>query len=354
MSSVKIYQQQKSDTKQDVLDEVLSRRVRIQKRLANKFLDMAESKFDTWFVLAHSLGSVISFKTLMFDGAAFARSLSCGRWSRLDPSWKTQDVAPSEDFIDKPPLPWWLASNDALAIGNVYDRFGGIVTYGSPIETFAALWPSIIEINESRSINAPWINLYDRRDFISSPIKSMNAISDSLPITNIETKSHWLIAKSHTNYLNSKGRSAEVIQGVIRWFAGEVDLDELRERSIREHRFGRVALAIAIQAIAILAVGAAIFPVALYGILKLIFGAITIVDDLIDGHSLPKSVYDQFDTVSKHVSKMKIHFEGDELILSGVAESLIIVAVVLLVLGFVTFVLRWLRSSTGSSVVEGH
>lgn len=352
MSSVKIYQQQESDTKQDVLDEVLSRRVRIQKRLANKFLDMAESDFDAWFVLAHSLGSVISFKTLMFDGAAFARSMSSVRWSHLDPRWKIKSAIPSEGFVDKPPLPWWLAPNDELNLEQLYDRFGGIVTYGSPIETFSTLWPSIIEINGSRSMRASWINLYDRRDFISSPINSMSALSDSLPITNIETRSHWLIAKSHTNYLNSKGRSAETIQDVIRWFAGDVDLDRLRQRSVTQHRFVRVALAITIQAIAILIVGAAIFPVALYGLLSFVFGAISAVDGLIDGHSLPEIVYDRFKAITEHVSRMKVHFKGNDLIWSGIFESLMIVAVVLLLLGAVTIALRGLRSTRKFSSIS--
>jgi hypothetical protein len=363
MSSVKLYQQKKNDTNQDVLDQVISRRVRIQKRVINLFLSMAESEFDQWFVLAHSLGSVIAFKALMYDGCAFARSLTYDRWSRVENDWKIKSPILSRNFLDKPPLPWWLSESDAIDLNAIYERFGGIVTYGSPVETFATLWPSIVEINDDLShFHANWINLYDRRDFISSPVKSFNTVSDHLSIINVEVDSHWLIAKSHTNYLTAKRASSDVLRNLIGWFSGEFSITKLREGLTIKNRTGKVMLIIVLQMVVILFAGAAIFPIALYGIWNALVSTISFLDRLIQSQSLPPSFYDYLDSITRHISGMVIHFDRGEIILSGVWESLIIVATVLMMLGFLQLAVRQLkarvarteRSETGDSSIANH
>lgn len=348
LSSVKIYQQEKNDTYQDVLDRVISRRVRIQKRLTNLLVLMAESNFDRWFVLAHSLGSVIALKTLMYDGNAFARSFTRDRWGRLPQSFKTKEERNS-NFVDKPPLPWWLDPADSINLQTVYAKFGGVVTYGSPIETFATLWPSIIELDSrTEHFGAHWINLYDRRDFISSKILSLDALSGSLPLLNIEVQSHWLIPKSHTNYLSPSTRSAKVVQDVLRWMAGEYSINELQERTRSKPRSVRVAIAIAVQVVAILTIGATIFPVALWGLWNAMLGSIKFLDTLVPAGSLPKGFYQFLEAGSDHIKSMMVHLDdAGNLAYDGLFESLLIVTVVLLVFGFLKFcIMRIFRPST--------
>jgi hypothetical protein len=330
LSSVKLYQQERNETNQDVLDQVISRRIRIQKRVCDLYLSMAEAEYERWFIVAHSLGSVIAYKSLMYNGEGFARALGHDRWHRLNADWKTKSPIESSNFLDEPPLPWWLETTDAINLEKVYDRLGGLITYGSPIETFATLWPSIVEINnDPHHLHANWINLYDSRDFISSPIKSFDSLHECLPITNIEIDSHWLIPKSHTNYFTIKRGSSKAVQNLISWFSGGMGTQELRDGLHAARLSGSTSLAMALQVIVILVGGAAIFPLALYGTWKGISGLVNLINRFVVTVPDPYGIVDRIDD---HIDHMFVRF-GPTPNFYGLVESLLIVGGALLIFG---------------------
>ena len=60
---------------------------------------------------------------------------------------------------------------------------------------------------------------------------------------------------------------------------------------------------------------------------------IAYVDREIHARSLPDSFYIFFGHVSEHIDRMKVHFDGDRLVVFGLLESLLIVTSVLFLVG---------------------
>jgi hypothetical protein len=59
LSSVQLYQETEGKITGELTDFDNARRVSIQRRLANLMITLHESDCDYWFIIAHSLGSVI-------------------------------------------------------------------------------------------------------------------------------------------------------------------------------------------------------------------------------------------------------------------------------------------------------
>lgn len=62
MSSVQLYQQRRGRTGGTLVDFDQSLRISIQRRFANLLVTVSERNYDRWYVMGHSLGSVISLK----------------------------------------------------------------------------------------------------------------------------------------------------------------------------------------------------------------------------------------------------------------------------------------------------
>ena len=108
MSSVQMYQKRERKHGAALTDFGQSRRTSIQRRFANYLVDMAIEKYDRWYIVGHSLGSVIAFKGLMSPGNALARYMSINRWGSRD----LQEFISTSDsdvgYPDEPRCPHWL------------------------------------------------------------------------------------------------------------------------------------------------------------------------------------------------------------------------------------------------------
>jgi hypothetical protein len=162
----------------DTLDD--PPRVSIRRRMIQAIVAVASQKYNRWYILGHSLGSVVSFNGIMENGQAFANYLSRETWDDLKSrGWagpKTIDVL---HFANIPPGPMspsrpvWLADDELVYREEIFGKFRGLLTYGSPLGKFAELWPARVPINKVEPVfqtNTEWINVYDGRDPVSGPL----------------------------------------------------------------------------------------------------------------------------------------------------------------------------------------
>jgi hypothetical protein len=216
LSSVQMYQERRARQGGTLVDFDQSRRISIQRRFVRRIIEMAERDYDRWYIAAHSLGSVIALKGLMLDGNAFARLITQNKWqdTRLDP-YKTTLVPPSESYPDQPKCPLWLHPDSAVDMKLLLRGLRGLVTYGSPLETFARTWPAIVLIDrqalqpgQKLSPDFEWLNLHDPVDVVASRLSSFGfADSETKGIMkpkNLQCRSSCCILTAHTSYLKPK------------------------------------------------------------------------------------------------------------------------------------------------------
>ena len=97
----------------------------------------------------------------------------------------------------------------------MFDRFSGIVTYGAPLDKFAALWPRMVCLNKQKAVfgnQCEWLNLYDPTDPVGASLEGFgshrqsNGSKISLVPRNFGCRSSKLFLLSHIRYLNPRKR----------------------------------------------------------------------------------------------------------------------------------------------------
>ena len=152
-------------------DMGLPPRVPIRRRMVQQLVSMAERDYDQWYVMAHSLGSVVAFNGLMEPDYVLPNYLEKEHWSRVDPRFKTQR---EDDDTEKmrPRRSEWLEPTDALSREELFRDLGGFVTYGSPLHVFVDLWPHIVMLNKNDVFanGFRWLNVCSPFDPISGAL----------------------------------------------------------------------------------------------------------------------------------------------------------------------------------------
>jgi hypothetical protein len=235
MSSVQLYQQRRSIKGGTLVDFDQSRRISIQRRMANSLVSMSEKKYDRWYILAHSLGSVIAYKGLMYPDDAFARFMSLTRWYHPNMGGKiTTNII--DDYPDRPKCPHWLQPNSGLDTEQIFKNLRGMITFGSPLETFANTWPAMVPVHNSPKLSNDfeWINLYDPIDIVASPLKSFEHEKRQLRPQNVACRASWWITAAHTSYLSANKRNWQerITPPILDWMLdGDRSFDEFSERT---------------------------------------------------------------------------------------------------------------------------
>ena len=189
ISGVKLYNQRTRQgggflpNSQDFLDTLDDPpRVSIRRRMIQSIADVALNDYDRWYILAHSLGSVVAFNGIMEDGQAFANYLTREKWAELA---QAEMAGPqrADDYVRNPPgqmspsRPIWLEDTDLVYRDKIFAKFRGLLTYGSPLGKFVQLWPARVPVNKREFIFQPeteWINVFDGRDPVGGPMKAFN------------------------------------------------------------------------------------------------------------------------------------------------------------------------------------
>lgn len=237
VSAVKLYVQQ-SRIDGGFLDAYREPpRVSIRRRMIRTMTDVAQAKYTRWYILAHSLGSVVAHNGIMENGQSLPNYLDEKRWRDLvkskmagegrdDSSGKPIDYLAKADELKRalPARPVWLSPKGVVYRDELFKNFRGLLTYGSPLDKFAAIWPQRAPINVGEKAFVPgteWINVYDPTDPVSANLDAFSPKTADLKPENFGFAAGWVLLLSHLRYLNGKeGRTDRLPDRVVEWILG--------------------------------------------------------------------------------------------------------------------------------------
>lgn len=214
MSDIKLYTQSTAPDSVPLDHLGQDARFAILARMVRTITDVAQQPYERWWVLAHSLGSVVAFSGLMTPDGLLARYLDEKRWRRLARRrlvFQDSTKIPSDTKVA---CPAWLEPNSCVSRTQLLEKFAGLVTYGSPLDKFAMLWPAVIPINRDQTAVAghPWLNFYDETDPVAGVLDSFGKVGEvesKFKPKNIGYAAHWIPLFSHLRYLTAPSDSGE-------------------------------------------------------------------------------------------------------------------------------------------------
>jgi hypothetical protein len=120
-----------------------------------------------------------------------------------------------------PNRPVWLSRREIIDRDKLFANFRGILTYGSPLERFCALWSNMVPINKNEDpfrTGAEWINVYDPTDPVGTWISDFDPKGSPrlgyamLKPNNFPCRASPIVLFSHICYFNdSRLRSLRTI-----------------------------------------------------------------------------------------------------------------------------------------------
>ena len=226
LGDVRLYQAPKRDGKGAIDDLGLAPRFSIRRRMVQGLVRMAVSGYDRWYVMAHSLGTVVAYNGLMDPGPRMPSYLTpelvrACRENDLTTPLNAADLAKVGTLhpLRHPDV------DDDLGIdrGRLFAKFSGLLTYGSPLEIFADLWPATVSISEDRgafgaSVSSRWINIVDSTDPVARPIRTFPGLRDgeTKDVENVFYKAPSVHLGSHVNYFARPGEG-RLVDRVAEW-----------------------------------------------------------------------------------------------------------------------------------------
>jgi hypothetical protein len=166
----------------DALDE--PPRVSIRRRMIRTIMDAARADYSRWYILAHSLGSLVAFNGLMETGYRWPGYFNEWPWFLIrhleNPDTLVGQV--SQDWVVpdphdmSPSRPVWAESNEIAYRSHIFRNFHGLLTFGSPLEKFATIWPWRVGISSEPAFRpgTRWFNIYDPIDPVSGVLRSFS------------------------------------------------------------------------------------------------------------------------------------------------------------------------------------
>jgi hypothetical protein len=217
-------------------------RVSIRRRMIRTLAGVALADYDRWYIFAHSLGSVVAFNGLQEHAHAIPNYLSEKQYEKLiagvggmpfaGPKRGTDDAESTKKML--PARPLWLSDNDVVYRDQLLSKFRGLLTYGSPLDKFAAIWPARVPINkkdeglaEHNGKKTEWINVYDPTDPVAAHLDAFARPADArsktlLKPTNFAYAAHPVLLLSHLHYLDGKkARTDRLADCLMRWVLGD-------------------------------------------------------------------------------------------------------------------------------------
>ncbi|HEX8574349.1 MAG TPA: hypothetical protein VF759_16535 [Allosphingosinicella sp.] len=233
LGDVKIYERPGGPGKGSMLDPNAPMRATIRRRMVSAMLDVAQQGYKRWYVFAHSLGTVPAFNALQEAELTLPNYLSQEQWDRLDEEFKTDKPfvppgsKPSTDFM-MPRRPPWLRTSDGISRIRLFRDFAGLLTFGSPLDKFAALWPRVVPLNRQAAVfpkGSEWVNLHDPTDPVAARLDAFAPPANreetgakdrvTLQPDNYACRSSRLFGLSHIRYFRPRPRGDEVMPAQI-------------------------------------------------------------------------------------------------------------------------------------------
>lgn len=179
----------------------------IRRRMIKGLVDMALGPYHRWYVVAHSLGSVVAHNGLMELAEALPNYLTEDEWKKVKEHEHVGLTTDGPDVTDRemrPARPEWLKNTDAIDRRVLFERLKGFCTYGSPLDKFATLWPAIVPINTDHGplSECEWINVHDLMDPVGARLDRFPPDNKKgFEPTNMPYRACILFALSHIAYL---------------------------------------------------------------------------------------------------------------------------------------------------------
>jgi hypothetical protein len=234
LGDVKVYQQGGSPGGGTTLDPDQPVRTTIRRRMVSAMTAMAaRPDLDRWYIFAHSLGTVPAFNALQETELALPNYLSEAEWKALPARFRTSapfkpaGATPSTDH-QMPRRPPWLFGEAGIDRRRLFDRFAGLLTYGSPLDKFAALWPRIVCLNLQTRVFQPgceWVNIYDPTDPVAASLDAFAppdppadpAVTDRVALVpqNFGARASRVFGLSHIRYLSPRRKRPKLMPAEI-------------------------------------------------------------------------------------------------------------------------------------------
>ena len=226
LGDVKLYQQEKRQGKGPLVDLGQPPRVSIRRRMIRGLVNMSLSNYDRWYVLSHSLGTIVAFNGLMETDAALPNYLNQNlweQWQKFSPKKAQTPLTQDQAHNMFPSRPAWLELDDIIDRSDLFKNLKGFMTYGSPLSKFAVVWPAIVPINQDNSVfskDFEWINVYDPTDPVADQTKYFQFMTGDGKIQpqEIAYKGDSIHLVSHIKYFTySPKRKYPLVKQVAEW-----------------------------------------------------------------------------------------------------------------------------------------
>jgi hypothetical protein len=93
-------------------------------------------------------GTVVAWNGVMEIQQALPNYLDRQCWDKLERPLRGDSAVPFEINAMMPNRPVWLDRHEIIDRDAFFKNFRGILTYGSPLERFCALWSAMVPINK--------------------------------------------------------------------------------------------------------------------------------------------------------------------------------------------------------------
>ena len=173
----------------------------IRRRMITALTVMAGEGYDRWYLVAHSQGSVIAHNGLMELDVALPKYLTKKEWQDLHNDLKgTGNPIDHKEYLARP---CWLQPNDAIDRQKLFNKLRGFITYGSPLDKFATIWPAIVPINTAAGVldKCEWRNVHDRMDPVAGKLDYFCKKNFKFRPINVAYQSSFLFVVAHISYL---------------------------------------------------------------------------------------------------------------------------------------------------------
>ena len=253
LGDVKLYQQDAREGKGPLVDlGKAPPRFSIRRRFIKALVEMSLEEYDRWYILSHSLGTVVALNGLMEVETALPRYLDQKLWERWCRKNQgkvkgqlTEEQRKAQEYL-LPQRPNWLSpdNDDIVDREKLFHGLKGFMTYGSPLSKFAVLWPLVVPLNKNESVfreDFEWINVFDPTDPVSDFTRFFDSVQDKeSPLTpkEIPYKAGQIHLLSHGQYLTfNPNRKNPLIRQVSQWLLSGEKFQKPQEPQDGKGRF---------------------------------------------------------------------------------------------------------------------
>ncbi len=174
IGDVMLYSQSLREANPEVSEIGQPPRVGIRARMVDALIEFSMRNYDRWYVVAHSLGTVVAHNGLMETEAALPNYLTKARWAAVKASTLFKQLNDDVPALMLPRRPTWLSTKDGIDRRMLFAKLEGLLTYGSAIGKFHGIWPIMVPANKDEYVfpeKFKWINVYDWTDPVAGPLK---------------------------------------------------------------------------------------------------------------------------------------------------------------------------------------